>query len=111
MSKSSRQVPAGLLQPLPVPQQPWSQIAIDFITDLPNSQDHTTILTIIDRFSKAFCLIPFPKLNSALETAEQLCNCVFRIYGHPEDIVSDRGPQFTSCVWSAFWKISMSTSA
>ncbi len=27
---------------------------------------------------------------------------VFRFYGLPEDIVSDRGPQFTSRVWSAF---------
>ena len=27
---------------------------------------------------------------------------VFRHYGLPEDIVSDRGPQFTSRVWKAF---------
>ncbi len=27
---------------------------------------------------------------------------VFRFYGLPEDIVSDRGPQFTSRVWKAF---------
>ncbi len=43
-SKSSKQMPAGLLQPLPVPQRPWSHIAIDFITDLPNSKGNTTIL-------------------------------------------------------------------
>ncbi len=31
-------------------------------------------------------------------------NQVFRYYGLPDDIVSDRGPQFTSRVWSAFFK-------
>ncbi len=103
-TKSLKQSPAGLLQPLPIPRRPWSHIAIDFITDLPNSQGNTTILTIVDRFSKACRLIPLPKLPSALETAELLCNQVFRYYGLPDDIVSDRGPQFTSRVWSAFFK-------
>ncbi len=104
-SKPSRHLPAGLLQPLPVPQRPWSHIAIDFVTDLPNSSGNTTILTVVDRFSKSCRLIPLPKLPSALETAETLCNYVFRFYGLPEDIVSDRGPQFTSRVWSAFFRL------
>ncbi len=30
---------------------------------------------------------------------------VFRNYGFPEDIVSDRGPQFISSVWKAFLKL------
>lgn len=104
-TKVSHQAPAGLLQPLPIPQRPWSHIAIDFITDLPESQGHTTILTVIDRFSKVCRLIPLTKLPTAFETAELLCNWVFRLYGLPEDIVSDRGPQFTSRVWTSFFKI------
>ncbi len=102
MSKSSHQLPAGLLQPLPIPQRPWSHIAIDFNTDLPLSRGHTTILTVIDRFSKACRLIPLPKLPTALETTGSLCDHVFRFYGLADDIVSNRGPQFTSRVWSAF---------
>ncbi|KAG1957182.1 retrotransposable element [Pimephales promelas] len=103
-SKSPRKLPAGMLCPLPTPQQPWSHIAIDFITDLPNSQGFTTICTIVDRFSKACRLFPLTKLPTALETAELLCNQVFRFYGLPEVIVSDRRPQFTSRVWTAFFK-------
>ncbi len=72
MSKSSHQRPAVLLQPLPVSQRPWSHIAIDFVTDLPNSRNYTTILTVIDRFSKACRLIPLPKLPTAFETAKAL---------------------------------------
>ncbi|KAL0183738.1 hypothetical protein M9458_019434, partial [Cirrhinus mrigala] len=104
ITKPSKQLPAGLLQPLPTPQRPWSHIAIDFVTDLPPSAGHTTILTVIDRFSKSCRLIPLPKLPTAFETAETLCNFVFRFCGLPEDIVSDRGPQFTSRLWSAFFK-------
>lgn len=103
-SKPSRQLPAGLLQPLPIPQHPWSHIAIDFITDLPKSCGNTVILMVIDRFSKSCRLISLPKLPTAFETAETLCEYVFRFYGLPEDIVSDRGPQFTSRVWAAFVK-------
>ncbi|KAL0154119.1 hypothetical protein M9458_050578 [Cirrhinus mrigala] len=105
MSKVPRQLTAGLLQPLPVPRRPWSHIALDFITDLPSSHGHTTILTVIDRFSKGCRLIPLPKLPTAMETAEALCESVFRFYGLPEDIVSDRGPQFTSRLWASFFRL------
>ena len=37
-----------------------------------------------------------------MQTAEALFMQGFRHYGIPEDIVSDRGPQFTSSVWKAF---------
>ncbi|KAI2646964.1 Transposon Tf2-9 polyprotein [Labeo rohita] len=104
-AKVPRRLPAGLLQPLPVPQRPWSHIAIDFVTDLPPSNGYTTILSVVDRFSKACRFIPLPKLPSALEMAEVLCNWVFRLYGLPEDIVSDRGPQFTSRLWAAFFHL------
>ncbi|KAI2654876.1 Transposon Tf2-6 polyprotein [Labeo rohita] len=102
ITKTSHQRPAGLLHPLPVPQRPWSHLAIDFITDLPASNHYTTILTIVDRFSKACRLIPLTKLPTAWDTAEILMEQVFRFYGIPEDIVSDRGPQFTSRLWNAF---------
>ena len=41
-------------------------------------------------------------LPTVLQTAEALFTYVFRHYGVPEDIVSDRGPQFTSRVWRVF---------
>ncbi|KAL0174051.1 hypothetical protein M9458_030019 [Cirrhinus mrigala] len=94
ISKVPRRLPAGLLQPLPLPQRPWSHIAVDFISDLPLSNGYTTVLSVIDRFSKGCRFIPLTKLPTAMETAELLCNWVFRFYGLPEDIVSDRGPHF-----------------
>uniref|UniRef100_A0A4W5K0J5 Gypsy retrotransposon integrase-like protein 1 n=1 Tax=Hucho hucho TaxID=62062 RepID=A0A4W5K0J5_9TELE len=100
--KAPRNLPRGKLQPLPVPQRPWSHLSVDMLTDLPPSQGNTTILVVVDRFSKSCRLLPLPGLPTALQTAEALFTHVFRNYGVPEDIVSDRGPQFTSRVWRAF---------
>uniref|UniRef100_A0A8C5FL38 Gypsy retrotransposon integrase-like protein 1 n=1 Tax=Gadus morhua TaxID=8049 RepID=A0A8C5FL38_GADMO len=100
--KSSHRAPAGLLRPLPVPHRPWSHIAVDFVTGLPSSDGNTVILTIVDRFSKAVHFVPLSKLPSALETGNLLVLHVFRLHGIPQDIVSDRGPQFSSRVWKAF---------
>ncbi|KAK1795631.1 hypothetical protein P4O66_001125 [Electrophorus voltai] len=42
---------------------------------------------------------PRAVLPTTLETADILSGQIFRQFGLPEDIISDRGPQFTSPVW------------
>ncbi|KAI2645678.1 Transposon Tf2-6 polyprotein [Labeo rohita] len=105
MAKSPRHLPSGKLVPLPVPNRPWSHLGVDFITDLPPSEGNTCILVIVDRFSKFCRLIPLQGLPTAWNTAKLLFDQVFRPYGLPEDIVSDRGPQFISRVWKAFFRL------
>ena len=85
-----------------MPHRPWSDISLDFVTGLPPSKGNTTILTVVDRFSKMVHFIPLPKLPSAKGTAEAVLLNVFRIHGFPRDVVSDRGPQFVSQFWKAF---------
>ncbi|KAK3543293.1 hypothetical protein QTP70_014045 [Hemibagrus guttatus] len=104
MAKTPCQLPSGKLLPLPIPNCPWSHLGVDFITDLPNSRTHTCIFVIVDRFSKACRLLPLKGPPTAMEAAELLFNQVFRYFGIPEDIVSDRGPQFVSRVWRAFFR-------
>ncbi|GJP29280.1 hypothetical protein CLOM_g6485, partial [Closterium sp. NIES-68] len=51
--KSSKQKKAGLLQPLPIPEQPWQLVSLDFITGLPpTTSGHDVILVVIDKFSQ-----------------------------------------------------------
>ncbi|KAK3518678.1 hypothetical protein QTP70_007173 [Hemibagrus guttatus] len=59
-------------------------------------------MVAINRFSKACKLISLKGLPTALEKATTLFHHVFRNYALYEDIVSIRGPQFTSRVWRAF---------
>lgn len=103
--KTARHAPSGLLQPLPIPHRPWSHVSLDFVTGLPPSEGNATILTIVDRFSKSAQFVPLPKLPSAKETAELMLHHVFRLHGIPCDIVSDRGPQFTSRFWTEFCQL------
>ncbi|KAG1927362.1 retrotransposable element [Pimephales promelas] len=104
-TKAGNSPPAGLLRPLPVPTRPWSHIALDFITGLPASAGNTVILTVVDRFSKSAHFIPLAKLPSAKETAQIMVNHVFRLHGLPTDVVSDRGPQFSSQFWKEFCRL------
>ncbi|KAK3566612.1 hypothetical protein QTP86_001493 [Hemibagrus guttatus] len=58
-------------------------------------------MVVADRFSKGCKLVPLKGLSMAMQTAEAMFNHVFRNFGLPEDIVLDRGPQFTSRVWGS----------
>ena len=90
----------GLLQPLSIPSRPWLDISMDFVTGLLVSKGNTTVLTVMDCFSKMTHFIALPKQPSAKETAQIMMQNIVRIHGFPQDIVSDRGPQFISWFWS-----------
>ncbi|KAL0194835.1 hypothetical protein M9458_008407, partial [Cirrhinus mrigala] len=110
-SKNINAPSTGELQPLPVPKRPWTHISLDFVTGLPDSQGKNTILTIVDRFSKAVHLVALPGLPSAKTTVELILEHVVRLHGFPKDIISDRGPQFTAKFWQAFCRLVGTTSS
>lgn len=96
----NRQLLEGLLEPLPIPQQAWSHLPVNFLMDLPSSEGFTTVLVIINRFSKVCKLIPLKGLPTALQTVNALFQHVFRNFGLPEEIVSDRGPGYGGNIWA-----------
>ena len=93
-SKVSKHKPYGLLNPLDIPNRPWTSISMNFITDLPKSNGYTFILVVIDSLSKMCHLIPFPNIPSATDTISAFLNQIFRYHGFPTEILSDRGTQF-----------------
>ncbi|CAI7884366.1 unnamed protein product [Closterium sp. NIES-54] len=95
--KSSKQKKAGLLQPLPVPEQPWQVVSLDFITGLPStSRGHDSILVVIDKFSKMGHFIPTNTTATAEATARLFFDRIITIHGIPATLISDRDPKFTN---------------
>jgi len=78
---------------------------MDFVTGLPLSQGNKVNLVVVDRFSKACHLVALPKLSLAPQTAEIVWQHVFRLHGFPQDVASDRGPQFASRFWKDFCQL------
>ena len=44
--------PIGLLQPLPIPEQKWESVSMDFIIGLPSSQRKYFIFVVVDLLTK-----------------------------------------------------------
>jgi len=87
----------GLLQSLPVPKRPWSDISMDFIMGLPlTPRGSNAILTFVDRLTKCVHLIPTTSHVDAREAARLYVDGVFRLHGLSKSIVCDRDPRFTA---------------
>lgn len=100
--KADRRKPAGLLQPLPVPEVAFESIAMDFVTDLPVCKGFDAVWTVTDRLTKLVHFIPVTKKIGSQELAELFMLHVFRQYGMPRSIVSDRDGRFLNPWWKEF---------
>ena len=96
-NKSSNQAPAGPLQPIAPPDQPFDTISMDLIVDLP--VDKTTgddsILVIVDKLTKMAKFLSCRKTVGSTAIAEMLYSKVFAVYGKPAQLITDRDPRFT----------------
>lgn len=98
--KFVRDKPLGLLNPLPVPARNWESIGMDFITDLPMTEDgYDQILVVVCRLSKMVVFAAVKSTHTAADTAQTFIDNVFKNHGLPTSIVSDRDPKFTSTFW------------
>jgi hypothetical protein len=98
--KVEHQRPAGLLQPLKVPEWKWEEIGMDFIVGLPPTRDgYDSIWVIVDRLTKVAHFIPVKTTYSGAQLAEFYMSRIVCLHGVPKKIVSDRGTQFTSRFW------------
>ena len=77
--------------------KPFSQVAMDLITGLPNSKGNDVILTIVDHgCSHSAIFLPCTTTITGPQIAKLYLNHIFRWFGLPEKVISDRDPRFTS---------------
>lgn len=105
-NKHSTHAQYGEMQALELPDEPWTDISMDFITGLPDSEDPVTkvsydaILVVVDRFTKAIEVIPFRRDYTAQQLGYVINDKVIRYHGIPKTIISDRDKLFTSNYWA-----------
>jgi hypothetical protein len=97
--KAEHQKPAGLLQPLKVPDWKWDQIGMDFITGLPRTKSsYDSIWVVVDRLTKVAHFILVKTTYTSAKLADIYIKRIVCLHGVPKS-VSDRGTQFTSHFW------------
>src|SRR6266550_8968718 len=69
----------GLLKLLPVPDQRWKDVLINFIIDLPISKGYMNIIVVIDRLSKIRYLIACPNILTPT-IAQLFLDYVWKLY-------------------------------
>jgi hypothetical protein len=93
--KASQQLPAGTLQPLPIPENPWDSVSMDFITGLPKTKHgFDAIIVFVCRLTKMTHILPTTTTVNAIGTAQLFKDHVWKLHGVPLTIVSDRGSVF-----------------
>ena len=98
--KASHLKPAGILQPLSIPEWKWEDISMDFIVGLPRTQKgYDSIWVVVDRLTKSAHFIPVSTRYSTKRYAELYVERILCLHGIPKTIISDRGSQFTARFW------------
>jgi len=75
--KSEHTLPAGLLQPLPISEQKWESISMEFITGLPKVQGKHCIYVVVDILTKfsEFYAIPIEYNAVQVERSSNFMGC------------------------------------
>ncbi len=95
-TKVQRQLLMGHLEPLPTPDTRWDTVSVDFIVELPQLDGHDAIMVVVDSLTKRSHFLPVNTTTTAVGSARQFCNNVWKHHSLPTQVLSDHGPQFTA---------------
>ena len=92
----------GLLNLLPISNQKWMDLSLNFVVKLPKyrcrNQSFQHILVIVNRLMKWCLYKPLETLKTA-EFIDAMYRRVFAIYGFSLTTVNDKGSQMMSTLW------------
>ena len=90
-----RQKTTGTIQS----QGPWDTLSIDIVGPLPSDHRHEFLIVFVDCYSKYTILIPSSN-HTANTVSKALMRHVIPYFGTPRRLLSDRGREFISAIWT-----------
>src|SRR6266567_9166187 len=100
-----RHPPIGELQLLPVPEDRWDTISVDFIVELPESRGYNAVMVVVDSVGKWSHFIEMVTTVTAASAANlYLCN-VWKLHGLPRKVISDHSPQFITLFMKELYRL------
>src|SRR5258708_18644787 len=90
----------GLLHQLPIPDAPWTSIAMDFVGPFPKNLDSNYLWVIVCQLTSQVHLVPIKTTTNALDLAYEFLKNVVHLHRLPKSIVSNQDSKFTSKFWT-----------
>ena len=95
----------GELQPLPIPEEHWDIISVDFISELPESGGYDSIMVAVDSMGKCFHFVETVTTVTAARAANLYLWNVWKLHSLPRKVVSDRRPQFITAFMKELYRL------
>ena len=90
-----RQKTTGTIQS----QGPWDTLSTDIVSPLPPDQRHEFLIVFVDCFSKYTILVLSSNHTATMVSKALMCH-VIPYFGTPRRLLSDRGREFISSIWT-----------
>ena len=97
--KHTCHLPYGLLQPIPIPNQPFKVVTMDFISELPKSQGHNSIFVLICKLMKYTFFIPCDTNLTEKGAVKLFFNKIVTHVRLPKQIISDCDTRWRNIFW------------
>ena len=100
INKKPTTLPAGRPLTISDPDEAYQSLAIDFAGPFNKSNDYTTVMVIMHRFTSYTHLVPFKDTAPSEKAFKKLQRTIFDVHDLPLSIVLDQDSRFTTTFWS-----------
>jgi len=104
-TKPMRQALVGELHPLWIPDSQWDTLSVDFVVELPLSSRCDAVIIVVDSMLKQTHFILIHTIVTVEGAARLFLHQVWKLYGLPKYVVSDRRPQFITCFTRELYRL------
>ena len=104
-TKIQRHLLTGELQPLPIPEERWDVISVDFISELPELGGYDSVMVAVDSVGKCSHFVKTVTTVTATGAANLYLRNVWKLHGLPWKVISDRGPQFVAAFMKELYRL------